>query len=374
MVKVKKHKHIIYFIILILFTGYLRVGQEKMENIEELDIAVGIGYSVSQDVHEDIKYIIPINSIIYQENGVNVSTIRTGRASTIALTREERQRKSDRKFFLGTERVYIIDESSARLGVNNAIETLFKHPEVNDDGFWVICNGKSEDYFKYKVQGYDTPSEYIANMIKNASSYNFFQKSYRIKDVYLMVGSEGRSLVLPYIELKEKGFQITGTAIFKNDKLVSVLDIEDSKTMNMLRANKSKGMLTIQGNEKDFISYYAKCKRKVKCTKEGSKYKFIIDLSFKGDVVNNVMYKKLTSKVEVKEKFEKDMAKKVEGRCNEFIDKMKNQYKIDCLELGRVAAAKYGRDTGVDWNEVVSNSDIKVNVKVKVDKVGRGEY
>ena len=53
---------------------------------------------------------------------------------------------------------------------------------------------------------------------------------------------------------------------------------------------------------------------------------------------------------------------------------MKNEYKVDCLQLGWVAAAKYGRDTGVDWDEVVSNSDIKVNVKVNVDKVGRGQY
>ena len=370
----KKYKNIIFFIILIIFALYLATGEEKMENIEELDIAVGIGYSVKEDVDGGIKYIVPINSIIYQEGGMNVSGVKTGRNNTISLTRGERQRKSDRKFFLGTERIYIMDESIAKFGVNNPIETLFKNPVVNDDGYWIICKGKSEDYLKYKVQGYDTPVNYLTGMIRNASSYNFFQKNYRIKDVYLMVGSEGRSLALPYIELKEKGFEITGMAIFNKDKLASVLDIEDSKTMNMLRADKGKGMLTIQGNENDFINYMTKCKRKVKCTKEGGQYKFVIDLNFKGDVVNNLMYKKLSSKVEVKEKFEKDMEKKIEGRCNDFIDKMKNQYKVDCLELGRIAAAKYGRDTGVDWNEVICNSDIKVNVKVKVEKVGRGEY
>jgi len=371
---VKKYKNITFLIILIIFGAYLRVGGEKMENIEELDISVGIGYSIKQDVDGGIKYILPINSVVYQENGENVSTVRIGKANTIALTRGERQRKSDRKFFLGTERVYLIDEVVAKFGVNNPIETLFKNPMVNDEGYWVICKGKSEDYLKYKIPGYDTPVDYIIGMVRNASSYNFFEKNYRIKDVYIMVGSEGRSLALPYIELKEKGFQITGSAIFNKDKLAAILDIEDSKTMNILRSDKSKGMLTIQGNENDFISYYTKCKRKVKCTKEEGKLKFVIDLKFNGDVVNNVMYKKLSSKVEVKEKFEKDMAKKVEDRCNEFIDKMKNQYKADCLELGRIAAAKYGRDTGVDWDEVICNSDIKVNVEVKVEKVGRGEY
>jgi len=371
---VKKYKNFIFIIILIIFVVYLRAGEERMENIEELEIAVGIGYSVKEDVGGGIKYMLPINSVVYQENGVNVSTVRTGTASTIALTRGERQRKSDRKFFLGTERLYIIDEGIGRFGVTNTIDTLFRNPMVNDDGFCVICKGKSEEYLKYKIPGYDTPVDYITGMIRNAPSYNFFQKNYRIKDVYLMVGSEGRSLALPYIELNEKGVQITGMAIFNKDKLAAILDIEDSKTMNILRSDRGKGMLTIQGNERDFISYYAKCKRKVKCNKEGDKYKFIIDLKFNGDVVNNVMYKKLSSKVEVKEKFEKDMEKKIEARCYEFIDKMKSQHKADCLELGRIAVAKYGRETGVDWDDVISNSDIKVNVKVKVEKVGRGEY
>ena len=370
----KKYKNNIFLIILIIFGGYLRMGEEKTENIEELDIAVGIGYSLKQDEGGSIKHVIPICSIVYQENGVNISSIKTGEANTVALTREDRQRKSDRKFFLGTEKLYIFEEKVAMFGVYVPFETLFKNPVLNDDAFWVICKGKSEDYLKYKIPGYDTPVDYITGMIRNAPSYNFFQKNYRLKDIYLIVGSEGRSLALPYIELKEKGFELTGMAIFNKDKLATILDMEDSKTMNILRSDKSRGMLTIQGNENDFINYNAKCKRKVKCTKEGDKFKFEIDLKFKGDVVNNVMYKKLSSKVEVKEKFENDMEKKIEARCNDFIDKMKNQYKVDCLELGRIAAAKYGRDIGVDWNEVISDSDIKINVKVKVEKVGRGEY
>ena len=38
------------------------------------------------------------------------------------------------------------------------------------------------------------------------------------------------------------------------------------------------------------------------------------------------------------------------------------------------AVAKYGRETGVDWDKEVSNADIKVSVKVKIDKMGIGQY
>ena len=47
---------------------------------------------------------------------------------------------------------------------------------------------------------------------------------------------------------------------------------------------------------------------------------------------------------------------------------------MDCIGLGREAAAKFGRRKNIDWDEVVSNAKIDVNVKVAVDTQGRGDY
>ena len=113
-------------------------------------------------------------------------------------------------------------------------------------------------------------------------------------------------------------------------------------------------------------------KRKVKCNRREGKYEFIIELVFQGDIIENTLYKDM--KKENESEFEELMGKKIEKICYDFLDKMKNGYKIDCLNLGMYAAAKYGRETGVDWNEEVSNADIKVNVKVKIDKMGIGQY
>jgi len=61
----------------------------------------------------------------------------------------------------------------------------------------------------------------------------------------------------------------------------------------------------------------------------------------------------------------------------DFIEKMQSEYKIDAIELGKIAAATFGRHSGTNWNEVICNSDltnINVKVKVKVDTMGRGDY
>jgi hypothetical protein len=164
-------------------------------------------------------------------------------------------------------------------------------------------------------------------------------------------------------------------AIFSNDKMVGFVDTQKSKTLNMLKNNNAHGTLSLQKNSKEYIDFNAMVgKRKVKCYKHGDKYSFIIDLKFTGTVINNEMYVGMMEDINKTKEFEKDMEKKIKKECDDFIRVMKSDYKIDCLELGREAAAKYGRQKHIDWNEVISSADIKVNVEVKADLQGRGDY
>ena len=97
-------------------------------------------------------------------------------------------------------------------------------------------------------------------------------------------------------------------------------------------------------------------------------------IKIKGDIISNTYYEKAIDSVSDERNFEKLMEEEVTKQCNDFIGKMKSQYKVDCLELGRVAAATYGRRKGIDWNEVVMNSNIDFNVEVKLAKQGRGKF
>ena len=166
-------------------------------------------------------------------------------------------------------------------------------------------------------------------------------------DVYVRVGAEGRNVVMPYIELKKdpskpekKELEITGTALFKKDKMVAKLNMDDTRIMNLLRENNVKGILKIQKDPKKFTEFYAKSKRKVKCTKTGDKYNFIINLQLTGQIVSNELFKDLIDDPKQKKKFENELASEVEDMCNTFLKKMKYDYKVDALELGKVARFK----------------------------------
>ena len=350
------------------------LGQERVP-IEEVATITGIGYDIEKKGEDMIEYSIPISTNVYKPSGMQVNLLFKEQGQNLGEVIQKRQEKMSKKFVQGHERVVLISEDYARYGLKTLIEDRFRNAEANDMAYMAVCKGKAEDYLKYKVKGYSSSSEYIGGLIEASVNYNFFSDNYKLIDAYVRIGAEGRNLVLPYIEITEEGIEITGMAIFKEDKMVAVADIKNSKILNLLKNDNVKGIMSLQKSPKEYIDFDGKTgKRKVKCYKQGDKYSFNIDLTLTGTIINNEMYADMIKDINKKKEFEKDMAKSIEKQCDDFIKIMKNDYKIDCIALGREAAAKYGRQKNIDWNKVVCSADIKVNVKVKVDLQGRGDY
>ena len=343
--------------------------------VENLSIPSAAGYDIEK--HGDsIKYIISLSSYIFQEGEGKppLKKVAAGEALSIGQTRQSRQKKLGKSFTLGLEKVYVISEESAEIGIRSILDILFNNQRLNDTALMVVCKGKAEEILNFDVIGHPTSADYLQDMINNSKVFNFFNDNYKLIDVFVRVDAEGRRVIVPYIEISQNELQITGLALFKNDKLIRKIDIKDARALNMLSVNAGKGLITVQKSSKIFADYYAKVKRKINCTKKDGKFVFDIKLDFKGDITTNEYIKEAKDDIKEKEKLEKEIEEVIEKDSNEIINKMQKEYKMDCLELGRIAAAKYGRDTGIDWDEVVSNSEINVKASVKIVKQGRGDY
>lgn len=346
----------------------------KGELVENVSTPIALGMDIDKKGEKDISYKIPIAIYVYENSNNITSRVITGTARTIGDTRENRQVKNDKKYLLGLEKMFVTGEETARYGMGGIMDILVHNPQINDRATMIICKGKAEDTLKYEMKEYANSAEFIYDMIKNSKYFNFFPQQYTIMDLIVRIDAEGRNSVLPYVELKEKGPEITGVALLKRDKMVAKADIEEAKIINLLKENKVRGMLDIQKSPKEYINYYAKSNRKVQCYKKGEKYKFVINLNLNGTIESNELYKNLNKDTKVLKEFTRDMENSVKNMCENFISKSKCEYNVDFLDLGRIAAAKYGRESGVDWNKVVCDSDIEVNVKVKVEAEGRGKY
>lgn len=368
----KMSKYIFSIIICIAIAIFFSSGLKQQQPVEELSIISGLGLDMEKNGTFE-GHSVPISVYLFGPQEKIESTIKTGSATNMGETRQVRQLMDDKQTILGLEKVLVVSEQHALAGFKDGIESLFRNPYLNDTAYAVVCKGKASDMLNLKIKGYPCSADYIEGLIKNSKYSNFFS-NYKVMDLFFTVDSEGRNLVLPYIEITDKGIQITGMCLFNKDKMIAKINVDELRIMNIMRENNVKGILSIQKNSKEAICYEAISKRKISCTKEEGKYNFTININLNGDIIGDTLYKELSKDSKQDATFNKTMAAEVKKKCDDFIIKMKTEYKVDCLQLGRVAAAKYGRHTGVDWNSIVCNSEIKVNVKVNIQKTGRGDY
>lgn len=340
--------------------------------VEKVSVASAIGYDIESSIDGLTIHSVPI-TIYNIDSKMDSSRTVVSKGKTLAETRETRQARIDKKFLLGFEKVYIISQPMAKHGIKEMLDVLTHNPQVNDTALVCVCKGKAEDIMKLKIQGYASSGDFIEGLLKSSLEYNFFPKNYKLIDVFLRMDAEGRSIILPCIEINEGNVILSGVAVFDKGKLVAITSLKEGKILNFLKENNVTGMFTIQDEGEKFVNFYGKSKRKVQCYKEGNNYKFVINLNIKGDVTANEKYEDIINDPKVQKSIEEQLSKHIKVECENYLQKIKSAYKVDCLELGRIAAAKYGRDTGTDWDKVVTSSNIEINVEVKIDKVGRAD-
>jgi len=341
--------------------------------IEKIDVCSGLSVDLDHSSTEN-EYLIGASAYSFTKKDEVSYTILEGIGKNIPETRATRQTTSSKTFLLGLQKVFILSEALSIYGINPAIDIFFSNQQMNDSTWIVVSKDKAIDMLKFKVEDATTSADHISGMIESSKGQNFMHSDFKLIDMYVRVDSEGRSLVLPYLEILNNKITFASLAVFKKDKMVAKVPLEEAKYMNILRENNVKGILTIQKDSQHYISTYGDMKRKVHSEKTNGKYKFNIDLEFTGTVINNTLYNDFMKNPKTIEKYYHELEAETEEKCNAFINKMQNEYKTDCLELGRDAAAAFGRNPETDWNNIVCNAEIIVNVKVKVNNLGRGQY
>lgn len=368
----KSKKYLLLTLIIIGSIFYFQSGVTYVP-AEELSILSTIGMDVTVDQDGNKTYSVPIALYNFNTSPKITSFVLTGKGDTLGETRESRQLKLDKKLLLGLEKIVLSSEETAKYGVEPWLDILFANPNVNDTGYFVVCKGKTEDMMNLKINGYPSSGDYIEGIVRHSTEQSFFPKKYELMDIYDFLVGEGKNISAPYIEVVDNLPMITGLALFDKDKMVRKIDLKESKAMNLLRNSNVRGTITIEDSSHKYVDVYVTSKRKVRVSREGDKYTFNIDINADGYIMSNLIYENPYQNPEILKNIGSGVEREVREITEDFVRKMQSEYKVDCLNLGSYAAAKFGRRTGTNWNEVVSNADININVKAKIDIRNRGQ-
>ncbi|MCY6370161.1 Ger(x)C family spore germination protein [Clostridium ganghwense] len=357
------------FLILILFIPLVFSGCFGYEPIEKLGIVVGIG----NDSYEEKKsqYSSTFEILVFKGNNEIDSVALEGKSNTIYTTINERQVKENKFLVTGAEQVYLFSEERARAGVKDVLDAFIRDFMRNEKSFVAVSKQSTKEVFSLKTPFAISTSENLHGLLEFAHNANFFSPHINLLRFMRMYTQEGRDIVVPYIQIKENIPQITGLALFKGDKMIVKVSLEEASLINLLRSSDGKGFLSVTSKKpEEYIDFNGKNKRKVKVSKENGNLKYDIFVNLNGYLTVNSLVEQNKTLAEP-EKVGKIFAEQLETALNNEISKIKNNYKIDCLDLGKYAVAKYGRGKGYGSDESFCNAKIDVHVNVKVNSSGR---
>lgn len=369
---IKRYSSLILLIISLIILSEL-YKNNQFSQIEDIDFVAGVGYDIDTNMDKKI-YSVPV--LVYDfSNGTTVgSTLLEAKGETPVEARVDRQLHSGRKFSLGTEKVYIFSKRVSLDGIELPLDGLMKNNQVSNTAIIITTSNDPKEILTTKISGYPTAPDYILGLVKSLQAYSYFSSKQSLATAYIQNSTEGCKFIAPNMDIVNGKIYFTSMSVFDKGKLVASIPITSMKYINTLRNDRGSGIATFSLDDNNLITFNITFKRKVDCTKnKDDTFNFDINIDVKGSLSNNnTTIIKANSSPDKKKQLEERLESYMESNLIDFIDTMKSDYKMDLLNLGYIAAAKYGRHKITNWDEEILKSSININVNFKINRFGLG--
>lgn len=293
----------------------------------------------------------------------------------IGNARGQKPYSSPGTYSAGVAAVIILGEDLARAGINNMVEALFRGAQIPKTENFAVAEGRGEDVLRAPIKDYSNMGEYLKGVLKQSEKRSFIPSTTLYQ--FGVNRAPGKNPIMPLLTLKNQKVEVTGTAIFKKDKMIGKANLDESRSLVMLRGIEASGnipyIIKKDGQILDKGSVNVCCGgRKVKMDCNGDKFSYLITVYLKGSLIEHEFNKNFIQNPDLHKMIENQIAADTKSDCMKFIEKMQQEYKVDCIDINKYILAKWRKEfqNQVDQSGFIENLDIKVKVKMKLKNVG----
>lgn len=181
----------------------------------------------------------------------------------------------------------------------------------------------------------------------------------------------GQDPFLPVMEYNEgnKTFALNGIAVFQHDRLVGLLDTNQTRIISMLDhgRNDSGFEIPLPGNKRATFRKFRCSKRIIPQNPQGSKFLIKVKVHC---VLSELDFSQPNMTKAEMEQLHKQAARFIKEECQRTLRSIQKM-EADILMFGLSCYAKYGKDFSFgDWPKRFSQADIAVEVDLQIDRSG----
>jgi len=380
-------------LVAVILCTLLLTGCWDRRELNDIGIVVAMGLDKDNMTGDIIVTFQMVRPGALKKDGGGESTspveIITTQGSTVAEAVNNISKQFDRVAFFAHVKVLVISEQLAKEGLLPILDFFIRNSTMRNLVWLIIAkDGNAKELLTINHGIENVQATYLDNIIKNKGENSEVSTSDLL--TYLKgITSESNPIsgVMKVVEhptmpTKEKkdvttqGIELSGTAVFKKDKLVGYLDNIETRGLNWVTGKVKTTIINIPSpNEKDKLIAIAITKASSKITPEmrDGKITFIIDVKVEGDIAeqqDNGNYFKYLDSFATLEQIQKDM---IEKEIKTTIDIVQTKLDSDILGFGSTYSKKYPqewKDIKDDWDTIFPTVSYEVKVDARLRNLG----
>ncbi|MGO4543627.1 Ger(x)C family spore germination protein [Paenibacillus sp. 2TAB23] len=290
------------------------------------------------------------------------------------------QNKSSRRLFTAHRSVIFIGELLGRHGIDDVLDVFSHDPRQRLKTYiMIVKGGRGQDVLLTKYPFEQVPTEAVKEMEVSGSGL-----AVTLRDFFIAASSDGISPVMGVIEPERfseatkgnenKIFNLTGTAVFKDLKLIGFLD--DTETSGLMWATdrmkfgRINAALPDRGGTVGIVLSHAE--RKITSKVSGDNIKVNIQLHGQGSFVEN------NTRLDISRPqnlllVQHALEKSVELQIRKALTKIQKRYQVDSTGFGQEIhrnKPKQWKALKDQWDSKYPELDISIDVRLSINGAG----
>lgn len=379
-------------VLMIAFALLTLTGCWDKKELNELAIVMAIGFDKDVQtgkINLTIQVIRP-SALNRQQGGSQESPydIVSSSGRTVFDAIKEANKKLDRKLFFSDMKVIVVGERAAHEGLSDLMDFVSRTHEIRQTTWLVVTRNEVDKVIELKHGIETVQASYMEGIIKTQKSNVNVTSTDTIGFINKM-SVEGSNPVAGVFTIQNEksvsgsdnqpewrqGLILSGTAVFKKDKLVGYLNSEETRGLNYLIDAKKTGYIHVPSlteKGKKITIELKKADVQIDPVISNGRTTFNIQIKAEGNIseVNDATDVSDQGKLEM---INREFKGSIQKAVRSTLAKSQKIYKADILGFGRAYEEKYPsrwKRIKDQWAEYFPDEPFNIKVKTKINQTG----
>ena len=367
-------KKFISILIIITMTLFFTSCKGTKQEIEKLAVVLAMGF----DLTPDYKYMLTAEILNPQKQSSNSKASAEQPSKDVLVFSSTGDTPSDainnlstdfgKNLYFGHSQFVVIGKDLAESGLSLLIDSSLRGHETRLGNQLILTKNKASSIITAGTIDEKIPSNSILNLLKLQSIKGYSPLVSRL-DFANALSSKTAAPIMSVIGMNKTSnigatFNMSGTAVFKKDKLVGFMNISETRGMQWIKGKVKAGNITVTSRDNGIITFaLLKANSIVKPIVKGDSVTMQITIKEEANIIEMTDKLDMVQNYKIVEGLNKLQKEAIEKEVKLALNVAQKEYNADIFDFGGAIHRTYPET----WKKLEKNwQDIFPTIKVEI--------